>query len=74
ILLDEAVVPLRISSSCNEPRARQAQRRAVWWQAWQLAGHLHAHVHTQPGPVPPQMLLTDAGRAELARRAAALPG
>lgn len=74
ILLDEAVVPLRISSSMNEPPARQAQRRAVWWQAWQLAGHLHAHVHTQPSPMPPQMLLTDAGRAELARRVAALPG
>ncbi len=41
ILLDEAVVPLIISSTEPLTPAAQGQRRALWWQALKLAQALH---------------------------------
>lgn len=74
ILLDEAVVPLRISSACDEPAPRQAQRRAVWWQAWHLASRMALGTHAQPGPQAPQILLTPDGLTELARLTQGMSG
>lgn len=57
ILLDEAVVPLIISSARQERPHQMAQRRAVWWQAWSLASQMQV----------PRDCLVDAqaGRATL---------
>jgi len=68
ILLDEAVVPLVISAAAPHSPAHQAQRRAVWWQAWQLAGVLCAPTHFTLSPHGPGALLTEAGEAALAEQ------
>ena len=46
VLLDEATVPLIISGAQQCDAAHQAHRRAVWWQALQLARRLHGHEWT----------------------------
>lgn len=74
ILLDEAVVPLVISGSLPEKPAQQAARRALWWQARQLAQALRKDTHFELQPGPPDARLTEAGRAEAARLAQALDG
>lgn len=74
ILLDEAVVPLVISGSLPEKPAQQAARRALWWQARQLAQALKKGIHFELQSGPPDAHLTEAGRAEAARLAQALDG
>lgn len=74
ILLDEAVVPLVISGSLPEKPAQQAARRALWWQARQLAQALHKGTHFELQSGQPDARLTEAGQAEAARLAQALDG
>lgn len=74
ILLDEAVVPLVISASLPERPAQQAARRALWWQARQVAAALvsPAHFITQSGTL--AVTLTPQGEADLQTRTQALGG
>jgi preprotein translocase subunit SecA len=65
ILLDEAVVPLIISSARQEHPHQQAQRRAVWWQAWSLAGQLDASTHIRIDAAAARAALTTAGETRL---------
>jgi len=74
ILLDEAVVPLVISSARLEAPSHQAQRRAIWWQAWQLTQGLQVGAHVEPDAHGHSMRLTAMGQAELAKQAATLGG
>jgi preprotein translocase subunit SecA len=72
ILLDEAVVPLVISASRQATPAQQAQRRALWWQAHQLASGLTPGLHFQLDAH--QAKLTPAGRSAIDQMAGALQG
>lgn len=74
ILLDEAVVPLVISASLPERPAQQAARRALWWQARQVAAALvsPAHFVTQSGAL--AVTLTPQGEADVQTRTEALGG
>lgn len=74
ILLDEAVVPLVISASLPERPAQQATRRALWWQARQVAAALvsPAHFVTQSGAL--AVTLTPQGEADVQTRTEALGG
>lgn len=74
ILLDEAVVPLIISAQVRETPAHTAQRRALWWQAWQLSQALQAPDDFVPEPHGKGVHLTQAGQARLAELAAPLKG
>jgi preprotein translocase subunit SecA len=74
ILLDEAIVPLIISVSREEPANHQAQRRALWWQAWRLSQALGEHAHFERAPQGRGMRLTPAGEALLDAQAAPLGG
>lgn len=47
VLLDEATVPLIITAPQQADKTALAQRRALWWQAWQLAQALHWGVDAQ---------------------------
>ena len=74
LLLDEANVPLIISAPVPQSPQALAQRRACWWQAWQVSGQLtlglHAHVVAHTG----QALLTEDGRNTLAELAEPMGG
>jgi preprotein translocase subunit SecA len=74
ILLDEAVVPLVIAVVQPEPARHQAQRRAVWWQAAQLASQLQAPLHFGHAGNGLATRLTDAGEARLAEQTRGLTG
>ncbi|MFT3858312.1 MAG: hypothetical protein QM742_12715 [Aquabacterium sp.] len=68
ILLDEAVVPLIISAGRPESPAHQAQRRALWWQAWQLSQALQEGTHFTRMAQGRGMQLTPEGEADVAAR------
>jgi preprotein translocase subunit SecA len=72
ILLDEAVVPLVISSARDESASHQAQRRAIWWQAWQLTQGFQMGEHVEPAAHGHSMRLTASGQAALATQASTL--
>lgn len=74
ILLDEAVVPLIISAQVRETPVHTAQRRALWWQAWQLSQSLQAPGDFVPDPHGKGVHLTQAGQARLGELAASLKG
>lgn len=74
ILLDEAIVPLIISAGRQESPTHQAQRRALWWQAWQLSQALQQGAHFEPAAQGRAMRLTPAGEALLATRCQTLTG
>lgn len=74
ILLDEAVVPLVISGAIAEKPAQQAARRALWWQARQVALALQPGTHFEHLPGLPQVRLTAAGLAEAQRLSLPLGG
>lgn len=74
ILLDEAVVPLIISSARQEHPKQMAQRRAIWWQTWSLASQMTTPedclVDAQAG----RATLTPQGTLRLEALVAHLPG
>jgi preprotein translocase subunit SecA len=74
ILLDEAVVPLVISGSRTTSAKDLAQRRAVWWQAMQLAARLNWGLDAMPGPSNRSAQLTASGLARLTACCEGLPG
>ncbi len=74
VLLDEAVVPLIISAARQESAAHKAQRRATWWQAWQLSATLQAERHFAREAHGNGIRLTAEGQSELAARCTSLPG
>jgi len=82
ILLDEASVPLIISATSQAGAAQQAHRRAVWWQALQLARRLGTEGVTSASgsadfvvdPSRHSASLTPAGDQRLAGPAEALGG
>lgn len=74
ILLDEAVVPLVISSSLRERPAQQAARRALWWQARQLAQSLAPGQDFEVSADGLQAGLTPAGEARAKHLAEPLDG
>ena len=63
ILLDEAVVPLVISSSLPERPAQQAARRALWWQARQVAQSLVKGQDFEARADTLEVQLSEAGKA-----------
>jgi preprotein translocase subunit SecA len=65
ILLDEAVVPLVISAARALAPKDLAQRRALWWQAWQLAGAMQWGEHATAATQGLHASLTPAGREHL---------
>ncbi|WP_374245145.1 preprotein translocase subunit SecA [Zoogloea sp.] len=69
LLIDEAMMPLILSR-----QVRDGGARAFFWQAWSLAGELLPGVDFRVDAPAMQVHLTDAGRARLAARAAALGG
>lgn len=74
ILLDEAVVPLIISSARQEHPRQLAQRRAVWWQAWSLAQQLNLQEHTSTQANGARIQINDQGEARLAKLCTPLQG
>jgi preprotein translocase subunit SecA len=74
ILLDEAAVPLVISATRTESPAHQAQRRAIWWQAWQLTQALQPVLHFEHEAHGNGIKLTAEGEAQIAAHTAALQG
>lgn len=74
LLLDEANVPLIVSAPTPQPPQALAQRRALWWQAWQLSECLMPGVHVHILPHSGQAELTPQGQALLAAQAAPLGG
>ena len=69
LLIDEAMMPLILSR-----QVRDSGARAFFWQAWSLAGELVVGVEFKVDAPAMQVRLTDAGRARLAGRVAALGG
>jgi preprotein translocase subunit SecA len=67
LLIDEAMMPLILSR-----QVRDSGARAFFWQAWSLAGELVVGVEFKVDAPAMQVRLTDAGRARLAGRVAAL--
>jgi preprotein translocase subunit SecA len=74
LLLDEANVPLVLSAPLDQSAATQAQRRALWWQAWSLAGQLSMPVHAELKASSGTVTLTPEGRLSLAATSADLGG
>lgn len=74
ILLDEAVVPLVISTSRPEPAHHAAARRALWWQARRLAAALRDGDDIVLHPATTSATLTPSGQARIDERAGGLGG
>lgn len=74
ILLDEAVVPLIISSARQEHPQQLAQRRAVWWQAWSLAQKLTLPDHASTEAASARIQINEQGDAYLAELCRPLKG
>jgi preprotein translocase subunit SecA len=74
LLLDEANVPLILSAPTSQPPQALAQRRALWWQAWQLSGELNLPLHARVDAMSGQAQLTPLGCAHLSTLAAPLAG
>jgi preprotein translocase subunit SecA len=68
VLVDEATMPLILSRRLRDPGAH-----AFLWQAWMVSARLREDLHFQALHEPRRVVLTDAGREEVARLAAALP-
>jgi preprotein translocase subunit SecA len=74
ILLDEAAVPLVISAARAMAPKDLAQRRALWWQAWQLARSLQWGEHATAAPQGLNATLTQEGQKQLAHLTKHLSG
>ncbi|HEX5373165.1 MAG TPA: DEAD/DEAH box helicase [Aquabacterium sp.] len=74
ILLDEAVVPLIISSARQEHPRQLAKRRAVWWQAWTLAQQLTLPDHATLASSAATIQINELGEATLAELCSHLKG
>ncbi len=68
VLIDDAQMPLVLSREVRDPTAY-----AFLWQAWMLSERFTAGLHFLELPAAQRVVLTDAGRQELARLAERLP-